>query len=218
MENTISYEGLDEYFDMVKISASKVYNTARRSGVKAVQPELKEELYQSGMIALMEAWGNYDSTREASFRTFAFYRIRGAMLDYLRGEDTVSRSTRAALKKISSSINNTMTSTELNDVEIAKAVKNSVAVFQYIDPADAENSGEVIEFPDTSDHYGQVDAEETIIKLFKVCPLSEKEKTVLTDHYFVNKNFSVIGKSLGVTESRISQIHKSALKKLAQYV
>lgn len=218
MAEAVSYEGLDKYFDMVKISAAKIYNTAKKSGAKAVQPELKDDLYQSGMVALMEAWANFDPTKETSFRTYAFYRIRGAMLDYLRGEDTVSRSTRAALKKIETNINNTMTSTELSDDEVAKAIRNSVVVFQYISPSEDEGSEVSMEFPDTSDQYKSIEAQETITKLFKICPLTEKEKTVLNDHYFGNKNFSTIGESLSITESRVSQIHKAALKKLATYV
>lgn len=218
MTQAATYEGLDKYFDMVKISATKIYNTAKKSGAKAVQPELKEDLYQSGMIALMEAWNNYDPSKEASFRTYAFYRIRGAMLDYLRNEDTVSRSTRAALKKIETNINNTMTSSELTDEEIAKTIKNSVVVFQYISPNETDGSESPMEFPDSTDHFKAVEAQETISKLFKICPLTEKEKAVVQDHYFQNKNFSAIGDSLGITESRVSQIHKTALKKLAKYV
>lgn len=218
MEEVLTYEGLDKYFDMVKISAAKIYNTAKKSGAKAVQPELKDDLYQSGMIALMEAWANYDPSKEATFRTYAFYRIRGAMLDYLRGEDTVSRSTRAALKKIETNINNTMTSSELSDEELAKTIKNSVVVFQYISPTENEGSEGQMEFPDSSDAYKTVEAQETISKLFKICPLTDKEKTVLNDHYFLNKNFSTIGASLDITESRVSQIHKAALTKLAKYV
>lgn len=215
---TATYDGLDKYFDMVKISAAKIYNTAKRSGAKAVQPELKDDLYQSGMIALMEAWNNYDPSKEASFRTYAFYRIRGAMLDHLRNEDTVSRSTRAALKKIETNINNTMTSSELSDEEIAKTIKNSVVVFQYLSPSDSDTEGPHTDFPDTTDTYKVVEAQETISKLFKICPLTDKEKTVIQDHYFNSKNFSAIGESLGITESRISQIHKAALKKLSKYV
>lgn len=219
-KTTISYDGLESYFDMVKISASKVYNTAKKSGAKAVQPELHDDLYQSGMIALMEAWAKYDPSEGASFRTYAFYRIRGAMLDYLRGLDTVSRSTRMALKKIETNLDNTMTSSELSDEDISKTIRNSVVVFQYIAPSSdsGEGSSAAVEFPDSENKYKEIEAKETVSKLFKICPLTEKERVVVNDYYFMNKNFAEIGKSLEITESRISQIHNAALKKLAKYV
>lgn len=219
MENVIkSYEGLDQYFDMVKISANKIYSNAKKSGAKAVQPELREDLYQSGMIALLEAWQKFEPEK-ASFRTYAFYRIRGAMLDKLRNEDTVSRSTRTALKKMDIDLNDVMTSTELSEEEVNKAIKNSIIVFQFATPDDGyEETASTIQFLDPENPYRETDMQETVKKLLTACPLSGKEKTVITEYYFNDKTFAVIGNELDITESRVSQIHRAAISKLKHYV
>lgn len=213
----VSYEGLEKYFDMVTISASKIYGAAKKSGARAVQPELKDELYSSGMVALLEAWKNFDKSRNASFRTYAFYRIRGAMLDHLRNEDTVSRSVRAKLKKLVLDIDNNVSSEELSREQIDKTLRQSIAVFQFLDPSSDENAPEM-DFRDEYEYHETIDTRETISKLFKLCPLTDNEVAIIKEHYFENRNFSVIGKDLGITESRVSQIHKAALQKLEKYV
>lgn len=213
----VSYEGLDKYFDMVVISASKIYNAAKRSGAKAVQPDLQDELYSSGMLALLEAWKNFDKNRNASFRTYAFYRIRGAMLDHLRNEDTVSRSVRAKLKKLVLDIDNNVTSEELSQEQIDKTLRQSIAVFQFLDPSTNDDAPEM-DFRDEYEYHETINTSETVSKLFKLCPLTNNEIAIIKGHYFNNLNFSVIGKELGITESRVSQIHKAALQKLEKYV
>jgi RNA polymerase sigma factor for flagellar operon FliA len=141
------------------------------------------------------------------------------MLDYLRNEDTVSRSVRAKLKLLVLDFDNNITSEELTQDQINKTLKQSVAVFQFLTPTGEDDKSDIqMDFADNSNHLCDIDTQETISKLFKLCPLSDKEIAIIKEHYFQNKNFSLIGKDLGITESRVSQIHKSALKKLEKYV
>ena len=219
------YDGIEAFFEIVDISTNKIYNAAKRTGAKAVQPELKEELHQCGMVALMEAWNNYDSAKEASFKTYAYYRVRGAMLDFLRGQDTVSRSTRAALKLITHNAdNNTFSSDTLTREQINTAVKRSTIVQQfsamkYPDGKEGDSAQNlVLDVEDTNNRYINIEAQETINTLFKKCPLTDRERIIINNHYFDEKNLYDIGKELDITESRVSQIHKEALSKLAKYV
>lgn len=221
----ISYEGIEKYFNIVNISASNIYGVAKKSGARAIQPELKDELESSGMVALLEAWNKFDPEhkdtfqgKKTSFKTFAFYRVRGAMLDHLRNEDTVSRSVRAKIKKLVTDLDNNVSSLELSQEEINKTLKQSVALFQFLSSTDSEDQEISMDFADESNYQCDIDTQETVSKLLKLCPLTPKENTVIKEHYFNNKNFLLIGQQLGITESRISQIHKAALKKLETYV
>jgi RNA polymerase sigma factor FliA len=218
------YQNIEKYFNIVEVSMNKIYNTAKKSGNKAIQPELKEELYQIGMISLLETWNRFDKTKEASFRTYAFYRVRGAMLDFLRSQDTVSRSTRTALKLIThNSDNNTFTSKTLTREQIDAAVKKSTTICQFglTTEAGTDTNSDMIpiaNFADTVDTYKEFENKETLQTLFKICSLTDREYKIIYDHYFLDKNLYEIGEELSITESRISQLHKACLAKLAKYI
>lgn len=79
----------------------------------------KDDLIQEGMIALLDCCERFDSTQGVKFETFATQRIRGAMLDYLRGEDYASRGDRRMLQKLDKAINGF---THINRSELAKTL------------------------------------------------------------------------------------------------
>jgi len=216
-----NYKGIENYFDVVEVSATKIYNTARRSGAKAVQVELKEELKQAGYVALMEAWKKFDDKSGASFRTYSYYRVRGSMLDFLRSSDTCSRSVRAALKQIThDNNNNTFSSTTLTQDEVNTAVRRSTTVSQFdlVDNGHPD-SNNTVDFADTNDNsYTSIEAKETLKSLMKACPLTDRERIIIEEHYFQDKNLFEIGKILDLTESRVSQLHKETLTKMSKYV
>jgi len=221
MENEVrSYEGIEKYYEVVEITVNKIYNTARKSGAKAIQPTLKEELRQAGMVALLECWNNYDKSTGASFKTFSYYRVKGALLDYLRGEDTVSRSTRASLKLITHNADdNTFSSDTLNQDQIDTAVKRSTVIHQFGIISDNNSEQETtFDVEDTTDKYTNIEALETVKSIMKRCPLTEREQYIINNHYFLEQNLYDIGAELGITESRVSQIHKECLGKMKQYV
>ena len=217
------YSGIEAYYDVVNISVNKIYNTARRkSGSNAVQPELRDELYQAGMIALVEAWNNYDAAKKASFKTYSYYRVRGAMIDYLRNEDSCSRATRASLKCITHNADNTFSSTTLTLAQINTALKRSTIVQQFGISKDVIQKTRfqdiATDFQDNTNDYVGIEAKQTLASMFKRCPLTDREKTIINSHYFEEKNLHTIGDELNITESRVSQIHKEILGKLAKYV
>ena len=217
------YTGIENYFDIVKISTNKVFHSAKKSGAKAVQPELKQELYQSGMVALMEAWNNFDKTKQTSFKTYAYYRVKGALLDFLRAEDTVSRSTRASLKLIKhDSDTNTFSSATLTREQINLAIKRSTVVHQFgtvtNNVGSSQHTENQLDVEDTSNKYLVIDAAQTVNKVFDECPLTDRERAIISSHYFKDMTLFEIGKELNLTESRISQLHKEALIKMRDYV
>ena len=217
-----SYEGIEKYFDVVRISTNKVFHSAKKSGAKAVQPGLKEELYQTGMVALIEAWNNFDPSKDTSFKTYSYYRVKGSLLDFLRAEDTCSRSTRASLKLIKhDSDTNTFSSDTLTRDQINTAIKRSTIVHQFgsIPNTDKQHNqidGQ-LDVEDTSNKYLYIEAKETVKKLLEKCPLTEREQIIVNQHYFEEKTLLEIGKHLDITESRVSQLHKEALEKLRNH-
>jgi RNA polymerase sigma factor (sigma-70 family) len=76
----------------------------------------------------------------------------------------------------------------------------------------------IADFEDTTDRYLNIEDKETLKSLLKACPLTEREKAIIDGHYFKDKRLYDIGRELGITESRISQLHKETLNKLAKYV
>ena len=212
---------IEDYYRMVTISSNAIYGSARKNtgnaysggGCWSVQPELKDELYQSGMVALVEAYSKFNPDKNASFATYAFYRIRGAMYDYLRNEDTVPRAVRANLKIIRKNIdNNTNNETPLTDREIQSAHKNNVVVIQ----ADYDTTS-IANIPHLSSEYHNIEYSETVLKLLKSVKLTPSERLVIDHYYFKEHNYAFIGKELNITESRVSQLHKSAITRLNKY-
>lgn len=218
----IDYTGIDKYYDIVNISANSIYNAARKSGVKAIQPELKRELQASGMVALLEAWNSFNKDKKTTFKTYAFYRIRGAMFDHLRYEDSVSRSIRSKLKTIVLGLDNAISSEQLSQKQIDNTLKQSTTVLQFLPTSEIETlngkSESQLDFPDENNHQCDIDVQETVSKLFTLCSLSDREKRIIHEHYFEDRSFSSIGVELSITESRVSQIHREILNKLELYV
>ncbi|CAH0534096.1 RNA polymerase sigma factor FliA [Vibrio stylophorae] len=191
---------------------------------------LLEDLIQAGMIGLIEAQQNYDATKGASFETFAGIRIRGAMLDEIRRGDWVPRSVHRNSRAISQAIN--LLEHELGrdptDVEIAAHLE--VSVSQYHQMLNDVSCGRLLGIEDLGvsedaiHHEDQSEenipfagvAEESfrlaLIESIKTLP--EREALVLSLYYDEELNLKEIGAVLGVSESRVSQIHSQAMQRL----
>jgi RNA polymerase sigma factor (sigma-70 family) len=125
-----------------------------------------DDLFSAGVLGLVDAIDKFDSGKNVKFETYASYRIRGAMIDYVRRlkiVDTVC----------------------LDDVDIKS---DNLIHLEYFDL------------------YRALDL------------LTEQEKKTIILHYFKNVSINEISKILKVSQSRTSQIHKSALKKIKQYM
>ncbi|MGD0465936.1 MAG: RNA polymerase sigma factor FliA [Gammaproteobacteria bacterium] len=189
-----------------------------------------EDLIQAGMIGLLEAYRNYDEYKGASFETYAGIRIRGSMLDEIRKGDWVPRSVHKNSRKISNAIRKieNQIGRDPKDRDIAKALDISLDCYHQLlqDSIGAkifgfEDMGITVDaivdsgrdpLPGPLEKIQRTDFKEHLATL--ISGLCHKESLVLTLYYNEELNLKEIGEVLGVSESRISQIHSQAMLKL----
>jgi len=190
---------------------------------------LVDDLIQSGMIGLLEAARNFDVNKGASFETFAGIRIRGAMLDEMRRGDWVPRSVHKNSRSIASAIAEVEKITGRNAKEAEVAKQLSISLPEYQQMLRDVNSSKLVAYEDfggadegivnpsdnqdtTFNKVSEVQFSAKLIKLIKELP--EREALVLSLYYDEELNLKEIGLVLGVSESRVSQIHSQALHRL----
>lgn len=187
-----------------------------------------EDLIQAGMIGLLEAARNFDATKGASFETFVGIRIRGAMLDELRKGDWAPRSVHRNTRMVSNAVHaiEARTGETAKDSEIAAELEISVEEYYSI-LKDTQGSRlfSFDELLDESDHFDAQstqleparEAEQTHFKQAladAIAGLPERERLVLSLYYDEELNLKEIGEVLGVSESRVSQIHSQCAARL----
>lgn len=198
--------------------------------VKAMAYRLKERLPSSvdfadlisiGTEELIKVARRYDSQINDSFWGFAKIRVNGAMLDYLRNLDVVSRSSRKLIKAIDLEVsrylneydeepsNEYLAKTLDEDIQKIKEARIASEIYMLI-PIDDQL--EAIEGESVS---SKVEKEELIEQIQHVLSkLTEREQLVIQLYYFEELSLSEIAKILNITESRVSQINKEVIKKI----
>lgn len=189
-----------------------------------------EDLIQAGMIGLLEASKNYNKDKGASFETYAGIRIRGSMLDEVRKGDWAPRSVHRNTRKISQAIRQIENETgrDARDHEVAGALNISLKeyhgmlqdtlgakIFGFEDigmTEDSLNEGMAGNFPGPLDGLQNSDFKNHLAK--GIAGLPERERLVLALYYEEELNLREVGEVLGVSESRISQIHSQAMLRL----
>lgn len=194
----------------------------------------EQDLISVGVIGLMDALDKYDPTREAKFKTYAEFRIRGAMLDEIRSMDWIPRSvheritllqkTRTALMKkhgrpptdeeVAAELN--MSVTELDEF-ISRSQGAVLLSIQDLNAQEMDGHRVLRMLIDTQhpDPLSTVIAENVREVLGKAIEeLPEKERLVLTFYYYEELTMKEIGSILKVTESRVCQIHAKAVLRL----
>ena len=202
--------------------------------LKALAARLKErlpanvefaDLVSIGTEELIKLARKYDSTLNDSFWGYAKSRVHGAMLDYLRGLDCMSRYSRTLTKNIDREISkyynehqeepdNTYLSQVLNeDIEKIKDARNASEIYGIL-PLDEELSAS-----QDDKTYNKVEKEELIEIIQKILETSpQNEQLVIQLYYYEELNFKEIGEILEITESRVSQIHKAVIRKIKKYL
>jgi RNA polymerase sigma factor for flagellar operon FliA len=189
-----------------------------------------DDLIQSGMIGLLEAMQKYDAGQGASFETYAGIRIRGAMLDEIRKGDWTPRSVHRKSREVSEAIRviEARTGREARDEEVAAELGIDLETYHQtlqdavttqvlsIDTPDHEDlSEDQLSLQDAAD-----DAEpmqDLMQSQFQqqlagaIAGLPEREQLVMSLYYDEELNLKEIGEVLGVSESRVCQIHAQAL-------
>jgi len=201
-------------------------------------PHVEEaDLISYGLVGLISAIERFDLGREIKFETYAITRIKGAIIDELRSLDWVPRSVRARAREIERA--NAKLEHKLQraptDEEVAAELGISVDDFQEsllsishssVAALDelwsvSDSSGDqvslmdTLEDPNAPDPANVVDVSDLKDRIADaIARLPEREKLVIALYYYENLTLREIGEVLGVTESRISQLHTKAVLRL----
>ena len=195
------------------------------------------DLISYGLLGLINAIERFDLEREIKFETYAITRIKGAIIDELRALDWVPRSVRARareIEKVHAKLEHRLHRTPTDD-EMARELNISTDEFQEtlvkisnstvvaLDElwAVSDSSGDAVSLldtlhdPDAPDPQQMLAQSEVKDRLADaIAALPEREKLVIALYYYENLTLREIGEVLGVTESRISQLHTKAVLRL----
>ncbi|MFN3397000.1 MAG: RNA polymerase sigma factor FliA [Sulfurimicrobium sp.] len=191
-----------------------------------------DDLVQAGLIGLLDAVGNYDPAQGAQFETYATQRIRGAMLDELREADWAPRSARKSMRAVEAAIRKLeqKLGRQPGEQELANELKIPLAAFQqmlqdarghqlvYYEDFQAEGEDDFLERHVADQRPGPLgqiengDFRAALVEAIKVLP--EREQLLMSLYYEEELNLKEIGAVLGVTESRVSQLHSQAVARL----
>lgn len=188
-----------------------------------------DDLMQAGMIGLLEASRKYDPSLGAAFETYAGIRIRGAIVDEVRKGDWVPRSVHRQSRRIAAAVHQVemRLGREAQDAEVIAHLGISAdAYYQGLEDANSghlfsldelTDAGEIPFQPEalSSDPYAAIQSEDFKASLASaIGDLPEREQLVLALYYQESLNLKEIGAVLGVSESRVSQLHAQAALRL----
>jgi len=223
--------GSNRMEDLISECSPLVKRTAYHLMARLPASVQADDLIQAGMLGLLEAARRYDPALGASFTTFAERRIRGAMLDEIRKGDWAPRSVHRKAREISAAIHavEAATGNEAQDKDVAEQLGLSLAEYHQtladlrgqkllsIDetgPDDEESEADSLA-SSLQDPAETVQREHLIRFLATaIDTLPERERLVLSLYYDEELHLKEIGAVLGVSESRVSQLHSQALARL----
>ncbi len=222
-------EVIIQYSPMIKYVANRI--------AMRLPPHIEvDDLISVGVLGLMDAITKYDSSRGAKFKTYAEFRVRGAILDELRSMDWVPRSIRQKASQVDKVVQGLQAKLRRTpeDEEVAKEMglsldqfhetlneTKSIPIFSLEDLGIAKESGDQQSLLDCL--AGKADADpQTQIRLVElkeiiakaIDALPEKERLMVSLYYYEELTMKEIGAVLDITESRVSQIHSKAVYRL----
>src|SRR5262245_6313638 len=177
------------------------------------------------MLGLLEAASNYAANRGASFETYAGIRIRGAMIDALRKQDWAPRSVHRKAREAANAIRDVegRAGREARDAEIAGAMGISIDEYHRVlqdslacQLTSMDDSNDAVEIADREADPSQ-DAESGALRVAvaeAIAGLPERERLVMSMYYDDELNLKEVGAVLGISESRVCQLHGQALVRM----
>lgn len=224
---------LNQYLQLVK-------NVAGRMAAGFPKSVELNDLVNTGVIGLIEAFNNFDPGRGVKFETFAVPRIRGAILDELRALDWVPRSTRAkarnidrALTKLENELGRGPSDNELadrmdisvDDLFYARKDVSLTSLLSLDELICREDDNRQVPRVETIENTTTVDVLQDMEKaelraylLQAISGLSEQERLVVSLYYYEELTLKEIGDIMLISESRVSQIHTRAVTRLRNMI
>jgi RNA polymerase sigma factor FliA len=216
-----------QHLPLVRAIAVRVYENL------PVHVEL-DDLVHAGVLGLFDAALKYDDNKQVTFQSYAKHRIKGSILDSLRDLDWASRDLRKRHKRLeevtrelASTMERAPTEQEIADKmglnidrwrQVAVELR-MVGLMSASSRAPESENQSVPEFPATDDLNpdvlaGQREVKSVLATAMKDLP--ERYQAVIRQYYAEGKTMKEIGESLGINESRVSQIHRAALEKMGE--
>ena len=192
-----------------------------------------DDLIQVGMIGLTDALSRFDAAQGVQFETFATQRIRGAMLDELRGNDWMSRGSRRQQREIETAVHRLEQKLGRAPVESEIAAEMGLALTEYQELLGKVRGTQLVYLEDMSGDEGDNDyldrhvgdetanplaqlqdqrMREALVAAIKSLP--EREQYVMSMYYEHDMNLKEIAAVLKVTESRVCQLHSQSIARL----
>ena len=191
-----------------------------------------DDLVQNGMVGLLDAIGRFEAGLGAQFETYATQRVRGAMLDGLRENDWLPRSLRRDFRRIEAAIAQLEQENGRapSEQELADSLGMALAEYQkmlqdarghqliYFEDMVEDGGGEFLEHhfiddaADPSKLLEEQGLRESLVQGIGALP--EREKLMMALYYEQDLNLREIGEIMGVTESRVCQLHSQAVARL----
>lgn len=228
--------GLNDKEQCLREYAPLVKRIAHRMMVKLPYSVQIDDIIQAGMMGLLDAASRYDEFHGAQFETYATQRIRGAMLDELREADWLPRSLRRDMRRIESAISRLQQKLGRSpgETEIANELEMPLAEYQHLlqesrgaqlvyyeDFHDEDHDGffERFEFDSDADPLTLLADERFRTELIRAIEnLPERERMLMGMIYEQDMNLREVGEVLGVSESRVSQLHSQAVARLRSWM
>lgn len=225
-DSPVSEEVLREHLPMVRFLALRIRE-------RLPQQVEMEDLISAGVVGLMDAMQKFDPEKKVQFRTYAQFRVRGAMLDSLRALDWGPRDLRRkgravdeAIRSLSARLGKAPT-----ESEVAKEMGLDLNAYQQLlgelsglelsslNVTPGEDAGvealALLPAGPEDDPFLQCQSNEMRRLLAQAIEdLPERERMVLTLYYYEELTMREVGATLGVVESRVSQLHSSAMARL----
>ena len=194
-----------------------------------------EDLYSAGVLGLLDAHAKFDPRKGVKFETYAVWRIKGAVLDQLRALDWVSRSMRRKARNLDGVTRklDQKLGRAASEEEVAREMKMSRGDFyRLLDHVrgavlvslDESRSGEDQEPSTLAEHLPDPNALDVEARLEEdqsrhvilrtLDQLPEQERLVVALYYYEHMTLSEIGRALGISESRVSQVHSRAMARM----
>lgn len=225
-------ELINHYAYLVKITAGRLV-TSLPGGLD------RDDLVGAGVIGLIKSVDQFDPTRDVKFETYAIALVRGAILEMLRDEDWVPRSIREKLKALDRAIMALETASgrppterevaeylgisegEVGELMVRMGRTNVYSLDDILTTSDGDDHIHFVELivDENANPGGEIEGREIKRILGQgVDRLPERERLVVALYYFEGLTFKEIGKVLGVSESRVYQLHTQAMNRLRNFM